>query len=59
MKLCELCPTGSSGASKGFRQDQRTNVAIKRREQARRNHQDADAFAKLVLSMCPGYFGEV
>ena len=58
MLASELCSIGSSGASKGFKQDQRTSQSIKQREKARRNNEDAQSFADVMASIYPEYFGD-
>ena len=58
MLVSELCSIGSSGASKGFKQDQRTSQSIKQREIARRNNEDAQSFADLMVSIYPEYYGD-
>ena len=57
MLVSELCSIGSSGASKGFKQDQRTSQSIKQREKARRNNEEAQSFADVMASIYPEYFG--
>ena len=59
MLVSELCSIGSSGASKGFKQDQRTSQSIKQREKARRNNEDAQSFADVMASIYPEYFGDI
>lgn len=58
MYISELCSIGSSGASKGFKQDQRTSQSIKQREKAHRNNEDAQSFADVMASIYPEYFGD-
>ena len=58
MLVSELCSIGSSGAAKGFKQDQRTSKSIKQREIARRNNEDAQSFADVMASIYPEYFGD-
>lgn len=59
MLVSELCSIGSSGASKGFKQDQRTSQSIKQREIKRKNNTEASEFAALVLRFCPGYYEDM
>ena len=59
MLVSELCSIGSSGASKGFKQDQRDAKKIKRREVRRKNNTEASEFAALVMKFCPGYYEDM
>ena len=58
MLVSELCSIGSSGASKGFKQDQRTSKSIKQREKARRDNEEAQIFADVMAGIYPEYFGD-
>ena len=57
MLVSELCSIGSSGASKGFKQDRCNAEMIKQREIARRNNEEAQSFADVMASIYPEYFG--
>ena len=58
MLVSELCSIGSSGASKGFKQDQRNAETIKRREVRRRNEEVGEEFMEVMRDIYPEYYGE-